>query len=643
MRPRVGPPLAALLLCVAGCTMSPVDNVALHPSRVILEDLDHDTLALLVQERPLVLQGYRGLEPGSDDWVRAARRNALAVDYYRTRESRYYPSLRRAPRRADDGWPKGLPRRCLALSGGGLRSAAYAMGALDALHESHWLHDVDVVASSSGGSYVNYWLTMALAEGRTQEEMFAGASSPSLFGVRQGAELLTTSFWVTPGAVTVAEWALFLPSLLTFDPFLPGPIDRKLNRRDEFQPYHGTSFYAGVLHRMFAPETDTRPWVLPALARKLAAVDAPVPVFVATAREGAFEACSEDNTEGLLAVRALDVARTVFEFTPWRVGSDGIGYASAPELLQTRHAVAASGAAPDDPNARRCRYTGAAEYRLGLVNNRFRPAADFAPTTQAKIERQKGVFLTLVDAAFSDNLAVVPLVRRMCQEILVIDAEHDPSLSFESYVYLQQHLRRMGLELAVDGIDAYTSRHDVDCRAGNGACPCQGDFCLVAPREQCLQHGTDAECEKPYRLANPVFRGAIRGIPFPQDDSDSGEYRALEIAVTYLKLGLDEAQLARYPSHVRERFLQQAALRSDGAAVCTGKGLAELCSYPHESTYDQDFGNGQFEAYWELGRCNAERYLGPGTPEATCRDQPWPELPARASQGAARPQAGPGD
>lgn len=643
MRPGFGLPLVALLLCVAGCVTSPVDDVALHPSRVILEDLDHDSLALLVQERPLVLQGYHGLEPGSDDWVRAARRNALAVDYYRTRESRYYPSLRRAQMPSADGWPGGLPRRCLALSGGGLRSAAYAMGTLDALHASHWLDNVDVVASSSGGSYVNYWLTMALAEGRTRDEMFAGASSPSLFGVRKGAELLTTTFWVTPAAVTAAEWLLFLPSLLTYSPIIPGPIDRKLNLRDEFQPYHGTSFYAGILHRMFAPETDTRPWILPALARKLAAVEAPVPVFVATAREGALEACSEDSPKGLLEVRALDVADTVFEFTPWRVGSDGIGYAPAPQVLQTRHAVAASGAAPDDPNASRCRYTGAAEYRLGLVNNRYRAAAEFAPTTQAKIERKKGVFLTLLDAAFSDNLAVLPLVRRMCQEILVIDAEHDPSLGFESYVYLQQHLRRMGLELAVDGIDALVSRHNVDCSAGNSACLCRDDFCLVVPRERCLQHGPGADCTRPYRLENPLFPGVIRAIPFPGEPAARQEYPAIEIDVTYLKLSLDETRLARYPAHVRDRFLQQAALRSDGAPICTGKGLDEVCSFPHESTYDQDFGDGQFEAYWELGRCNAERFLGPGTPETTCRDEPWPAIPARAGRDSAHTEAGPGD
>jgi Patatin-like phospholipase len=47
----------------------------------------------------------------------------------------------------------GRPKVCLALSGGGLRSAAYSLGVMRALHETRILGKVDVISAVSGGSY----------------------------------------------------------------------------------------------------------------------------------------------------------------------------------------------------------------------------------------------------------------------------------------------------------------------------------------------------------------------------------------------------------------------------------------------------------------------------------------------------------
>src|SRR5688500_17034163 len=46
----------------------------------------------------------------------------------------------------------------LALSGGGLRSAAFSSGAMKALYDLNILDDVDVISSVSGGGYASYWL-----------------------------------------------------------------------------------------------------------------------------------------------------------------------------------------------------------------------------------------------------------------------------------------------------------------------------------------------------------------------------------------------------------------------------------------------------------------------------------------------------
>lgn len=46
----------------------------------------------------------------------------------------------------------------LALSGGGIRSAAFSIGAMKALYDMKILDEVDVISSVSGGGYASYWL-----------------------------------------------------------------------------------------------------------------------------------------------------------------------------------------------------------------------------------------------------------------------------------------------------------------------------------------------------------------------------------------------------------------------------------------------------------------------------------------------------
>ncbi len=46
----------------------------------------------------------------------------------------------------------------LSLSGGGIRSATYNMGALKALYDSNMLDSIQIISSVSGGGYLSYWL-----------------------------------------------------------------------------------------------------------------------------------------------------------------------------------------------------------------------------------------------------------------------------------------------------------------------------------------------------------------------------------------------------------------------------------------------------------------------------------------------------
>lgn len=52
----------------------------------------------------------------------------------------------------------------LALSGGGIRSASFSIGALEGLHHSGLLDKVDVMSTVSGGGYAGYWFMNSMYE-----------------------------------------------------------------------------------------------------------------------------------------------------------------------------------------------------------------------------------------------------------------------------------------------------------------------------------------------------------------------------------------------------------------------------------------------------------------------------------------------
>jgi len=626
MRPRVAGSLASLAILVAACATTPPDTELAEAARVVVTPTTQRYLDEVGSVARLVIVGGDGLEPGSADWRKAAVNNALATDYYRNRESRHYPSRQQADAQpVESSWPRGLPRRCIALSGGGLRAAAYAMGSLDALQTLRQLDGVDVIASSSGGSYVNYWLTLALAQGRSLDDVFSGPTSPALSPIRREPDALAKAWWIPAAALSTADWALTALAFATGNGF--GLPMTQQTQYGKFGTLPAGKLYASALHHLLTTEPESPQLTLEEIQRRLEGSSAPLPVITTTVRFGSARKCDTTSAEGIAETRGQDLSAAVFELTPWRVGSDGMGYAPSPKDLKFVAAVAASAAATDDPNARRCPFLSVANMRLGMANDEYKPLPNVFPPPPLQGPTMGPYSIALIDSTFSDNLGAYALVRRLCEEILIIDAEHDPGLIFESYGNLKQHLAKQGLELTVPDADAIAAQNRVDCATPSAVCQCAHGVCLINARETCLRHGAANDCIKSNSLPRPVFTGAIRGIPFVDDSSE--EPRALDIKVTYLKLSLDESRIDSYPSNVRDRYLAQASRRAESSQLCTGEGMQELCSYPHESTYDQDFRNGKFEAYWELGRCNVQRFMSSTDVPAACADDAWPPVPSK--------------
>ncbi|MCK6873127.1 patatin-like phospholipase family protein [Enterobacter roggenkampii] len=89
---------------------------------------------------------------------------------------------------------KGTPKIGLALSGGGTRAAYFALGILSGLSKSDVLSHIDVISSTSGGSYAAYWYFA-----RQMESARRKSSTSNIFND------CAPSWWVKPVEGMVQE------------------------------------------------------------------------------------------------------------------------------------------------------------------------------------------------------------------------------------------------------------------------------------------------------------------------------------------------------------------------------------------------------------------------------------------------------
>ena len=64
------------------------------------------------------------------------------------------------------------PQMCLALSGGGIRSASFAVGVMKALKERRIMQKLDIVSGVSGGTYAIGWLYANLKASANWDKVF---------------------------------------------------------------------------------------------------------------------------------------------------------------------------------------------------------------------------------------------------------------------------------------------------------------------------------------------------------------------------------------------------------------------------------------------------------------------------------------
>jgi hypothetical protein len=394
---------------------------------------------------------------------------------------------------------------------------------------------------------------------------------------------------------------------------------------------------------------SARGWGPPELERLVASGRMPVPVWEATARPITAPACVGFDPRQEISERSRPLEYAAFEISPVRTGSDELGFLSH-MWFGLAEATAISGAGMSLPYNDRCKLLRTVDASVTLENfparvdptqlkdmprtstwNNWPAPADPTQLKEILPRSSTNESFELTDGGIADNLAVFPLIRRLCADIVVVDAEFDPYLIFPGYGYLKQQLAQMDIRMEVPGVEAVAQKNRLPTDSSAKETPCERGSCLISPRPECIHRDASAGCIPSDHLPVAVYEGEIGPIPYAtvsRSGLDEVQWRYSDrlLRLHYIKLSLDAAQIDAYPRTVKSRYASHAARRQHANAPCVTTRNNGACSYPHEPSADLDYRQGKFGAYWDLGRCIVERYWpdpATGEPSRTCGESNW--------------------
>jgi hypothetical protein len=487
------------------------------------------------------------------------------------------------------------PHFGVCFSGGGHRSAAFAIGVMRAMHERGLLRKVDVMSAVSGGSYALSWLLLQpfyhsgcvsdpkAALERVQEEMFDvhGPFQQHLennakpIGAHSWLELSFLGTWNLLGDLVVFNAMRFLLAplrLLIGDAKLATQLNSISRAREKYRdgiqqtyqvfpdsakkaPTSSISFAERVYaRRLVLTREDVSPVSFPAL--RVFAQRAGLPSFVF-------------NTTVVPPRPGDDVplGARIFEVGSMGFGSDSCGYLTwedtaglgwepgAPVEKDWLRKELAFKHKHKDEDGEWADLFGSPYATIRNFN--VAPAISGAAFSGTNLEGWKArLFLRLLnlgleyvvpspadprrivrlsDGGHCENLGAYALLRRRCRNILIVDAEYDPSYKCSAYEKLK---RAASLELGID---------------------------INVPDVENILKGTST-----FLAAVPVLEGTMT-----TDGKPSGKIAYMKLSMSDELLG-DQAEIVKSYARKNEAF-------------------------PQESTVDQYFEPAQFRAYRALG------------------------------------------
>lgn len=438
---------------------------------------------------------------------------------------------------------------CVALSGGGLRSAAFSIGVMQGLHDAKLLDQSTIMSATSGGAYAASWLYIA-----DRLRKIGAANALDSLGAEQERLADASEFFIR------RSFGAFIAAIGAPTEGLFGPL-RKASCSDdqpELWPSGGSVGYGNAIKRVFYAQPN---YQAKRMDRKNQGppVGLELPIIGVSLVTGFRPSCDVDYLRtDLKAAEVVD---------SWVRSHDGAAY---PVTGMTfRDLITSAGGAIDVPPAalRPPPVEGESASRdvfnLCKVPRTFRPLIGHAFCGRSEGRPEQVVFMT--DGGFTDNLAVLPLLRRECPVTIVVDAGHDPTLDFDWQ-------RQVGAELTAAGVD---SRQIVDQIRGTD---------------------TDATARFLADKAAAMVGGHVQ--------ADGKAFWLVKLAVPD---GVDSDEL---PTSVAQALLEASQAGFDETG-CSGEGLRLRCRFPQQSTAVQNYTPEQFRAYRDLGRWAVRTELVP--------------------------------
>lgn len=459
------------------------------------------------------------------------------------------------------------PKRCLALSGGGIRSAAVTLGVLQELSDS--LGEFDYVSSVSGGGYPIYGILHQLLDPEVnisvnelldEDSDFISHIENNSDFVSFGKAASTLGFGGILGFIQ-----LIIPGVLE-DIAIVDIFTGKTGAENKVIESAFSSAYANDIHDTYSGsnkklQNNSRSKDRFKLADIPLNIDGfPRPIFVASRNDGT----------NAISNRCAYSASDLFELSPEFIGSkESKYYTNWVSELALIDAVVASSAAPDTPRVltidqkvsgdcpvKKIDLEGKKPYQQAIIPG-YLKALGFSFGVSFYLPSGK-VFLS--DGGFIENQAVLPLVNRQCEEIIALDASADYDLKMEGWYELAK---------------------------------------LVGPEWEFIPPILKGNG---WELPGHVFQTSL-------ENKNSGKL----ISLTILKLGLVRNWNIYDPTitdYARENH-QCGSWAQTGKPACNNKeGFEKNCAFPLEDTVDQSFTPKEFRAYRFLGKHLVEEMRG---------------------------------
>jgi len=450
---------AAISACVSGPPPAPSSKVLSYAPSIDDEYLK-SAREILLDGASIGIQGASDQkhreDPSEPAMAKLGKRNALLTNYAVREESPFYRCSYRSDYPCDKPpatkisalsgepvlppvtpWPAGLPRMCIAFSGGGSRSAAFSIGVMQALAISNQLDRIDVASGVSGGSYALSWLLVTkvneqeMAEQAIDSTTLLADDAPPIQSLAPRSTLISLPYGIIAVPATLLDKAI------------KTVLGSEGSASNSYWAALDATFLAGDCEKCLI---DGR-FLVRDLAPLVLRDQLPFPIIGLSARTEEQGVCDQPG------VKRKSLEETFFEVTPLRQGVMN-HYSDTGLDLGLADAVALSGAAISVPAASYCEITRVLGLGLGTwksyTSASHIPAESSSKTNssdwQSSLEETR---LFLADGGHVENLGAFPLIQRLCQSIIVVDAEEDPELEFEALTKLTAFLAARSLKWSV--------------------------------------------------------------------------------------------------------------------------------------------------------------------------------------------------